>query len=190
VHRDRTGQPGCPGEGNPAVCFCGPRKIGAMFGRKGFTLVEVLVVIAIIALVSAFTVPRVLSWRSSARLRGATANLKGDLQLAKARAVRENGMVVVLLHADGYEIFVDNGTGSGGVAGDWIRNGQEPLVRTRRLPAGVRIDLDASSFGAVGDKTRFNGRGRPLPGTIVLVNTRGEQNRIVLSRVGRLRVER
>ena len=55
----------------------------------GFSLFELLVVIAVIAVVSAIVTPNIISWRSNAKLRGAAGNLKGDLEMSKARAVRE-----------------------------------------------------------------------------------------------------
>jgi prepilin-type N-terminal cleavage/methylation domain-containing protein len=60
---------------------------------KGLTIFEVLVVLGILAIVSAFVAPNFVSWRSDVKLRGAANNLKADLEMAKARAIRENNWV-------------------------------------------------------------------------------------------------
>jgi prepilin-type N-terminal cleavage/methylation domain-containing protein len=143
----------------------------------GFTIFELLVVIAIIAVVSAITAPQILSWRSGAKLRGAAGNLKGDLEMCKARAVRERTPVTVTFNSTNYQVtFTDNA-------------GVNRTLRNRQLPAGVTIDLDNTGFGFLGDETQFNPRGMPVAGSAVLVNTKGEQKKIVVSSLGRIRIE-
>jgi hypothetical protein len=39
------------------------------------------------------------------------------------------------------------------------------------------------------DKTQFNARGFPVAGSAVLVNTKGDQKKIIVSRLGRIRIE-
>lgn len=163
-----------------------------MQGRSGFTLFEALTALAILAVLSAIAVPKILAWRNSARLIGACANLKGDLEMAKGRAIRENAFVAVKFFRDRYQVFVDNGAS----AGDYVCDPDEDLLQDRRLPAGVHIDLEQSTF-AYGDpvnkdwrKSRFNGRGFPITGTAVVVNSRGDRQDIVVSALGRIRVVR
>ena len=88
-----------------------------MRNNKGLTIFEVLVVIGILAIVSAFVVPGIVNWRSDVKIRGAANNLKGDLEMAKARAIRENNWVSVMFNAKGYTVFIDNGAG-GGIAAE------------------------------------------------------------------------
>ena len=86
-----------------------------MRNTRGLTIFEVLVVLGILAIVSAFAVPNVMNWRRGVQLRGAANNLKGDLELAKVSAIRENNYVAIMfLDALRYEVFVDNGAGDGG----------------------------------------------------------------------------
>jgi len=153
-----------------------------MHKHRGLTLFEILVVIGILAIVSAFVVPNVMSWRSAMKLRGAINNLKGDLELAKARAIRENNLVVIKFNKNGYTIFVDNGAG-GAVAGDWMKQVSELLLRNRNLPRGVIIDLDSTTFA--NNRTRFNSRGHcAVLGSAVLKNEKGESKTIAVSRLG------
>jgi prepilin-type N-terminal cleavage/methylation domain-containing protein len=143
----------------------------------GVSLFELLVVIAVIAVVSAIVTPNIISWRSSAKLRGAAGNLRGDLEMSKVRAVRERTPVTVTFTATNYQVsYID-------------KDGNARILRNRQLPAGVRLDLDNTGFGWMGDQTQFNGRGIPVAGSAVLVNTRGDQKNIIVSALGRIRVE-
>ncbi|MGD8992551.1 MAG: GspH/FimT family protein [Desulfobacterales bacterium] len=144
---------------------------------EGFSLFELLVVLAVIAVVSAIVTPSILSWRSNAKLRGAAGNLKGDLQLSKVKAVRERSPVTITFMATHYQVtFTD-------------KDGNVRTLRNRKLPGGVRVDLDSTSFTSMGDKTQFNGRGLPQAGSAVLVNNRGQQKTIIVSPLGRIRIE-
>jgi type II secretion system protein H len=163
-------------KGNSAF-FIGYWRIDMLHKKEGFSLVELLVVIAIIAVVSTILAPHVMSWRSSAKLRGAADNIRGDLEMSKARAVRERAPVTITFTETNYRVtFTD-------------RDGNDQTLRDRKLPAGVRIDLGNTAFGSMGDETQFNSRGLPVAGSALLVNTKGEQKAIILSTLGRIRIE-
>jgi type IV fimbrial biogenesis protein FimT len=161
-------------------------EIETMRNIKGYTLTEIMVVIAIIAIVTAIAVPNMLGWRGASRLRGAVDNLKGDLQRAKMMAVRESAFIAVDFDVNEteYTVCVDNGATPGDCETD------ERIITRRQLPAGVRIDLGLTDLTAgTDDNTRFNDRGLPtLLGTIVVVNSDGDQRQVSLNRLGRLRV--
>lgn len=143
----------------------------------GFSIFELLIVIAVIAVVSAIVTPNIISWRNSAKLRGAAGNVKGDLEMSKARAVRERSPVTVTFTATNYQVtFTD-------------KDGNARTLRNRQLPAGVRVDLGSTAFGWMGDETQFNSRGLPVAGSAVLVNTKGDQKKIIVSSLGRIRIE-
>ena len=158
---------------------------------KGLTLIELMVVIAILAILAGVVAPNFINWRSGTALRGAANNLKGDLELAKARAIRENDFVAVIFKdATHYEIFVDNGAGMGGVENNWVWDGDEPLLRQRYMPGGVTIDVADTSFGPLGAKTRFNGRGHCTPGHTIVQNVKGKKIEVRVNRLGLITVER
>ena len=58
--------------------------------RKGFTLVETIVVIAIIGIVSAIAIPQMGALRDRYRLDGAARLIWADLQNARMTAIKEN----------------------------------------------------------------------------------------------------
>jgi prepilin-type N-terminal cleavage/methylation domain-containing protein len=158
---------------------------------KGLTIIELMVVIAILAILAGVVAPNFINWRTKTALRGAANNLKGDLELAKARAIRENHYVAIIFRdAKHYEIFLDNGAGMGGIENNWIWDGDEPLLRNREMPAGVTIDVADTSFGPLGAKTRFNGRGHCTPGHTVVQNMDGRKIEVRVNRLGLITVER
>ena len=158
--------------------------------QNGFTIYELLTVIAIIAVLAAIATPNIISWRTEAKLRGASNNLRADLQMAKLRALREKAIVALVFTANGYRIFLDNGAN----AGDWNLDADESLLRNRQLPAGVTIALP-TTFDDPNNRTRFNGRGFPDPatldgggltGTVTLQNSGGNQMQLTINRLGRI----
>jgi prepilin-type N-terminal cleavage/methylation domain-containing protein len=144
--------------------------------NSGFSLYELMVVIAIIGIFATVTMPAFLSWLTAHRLRGASINLMADMEMAKIRAIRENTFVAVQFAADKYRIFVDNGSGG--------------LVIDRSLPAGVSIPL--AELALVDKRVRFTSRGLPadlLNAVLIpLVNRAGRRD-IWLNRLGRLWVQ-
>jgi prepilin-type N-terminal cleavage/methylation domain-containing protein len=180
------------GKGNPAfLCRRDGLRAQMRQNDKGLTIIELMVVIGILAIVAGVVTPNFINWRGRVALRGAANNLKGDLELAKARAIRENDFVAIHFYAhDHYKIFVDNGEGMGGIPDNWIREGDEALLRDREMPSGVLIDLGPTSFGGLGDKTRFNGRGHCTPGSAYLQNDKGDIMRVKVSRLGLITIER
>ena len=151
---------------------------------EGFTLIEALVVICLIAIISAIAAPNILSWRSNAKLRGAAGNLKGDLELAKLKAIQENEPIAITFADQNYMVFVDNGD----TEGKWVTG--EVLLKTGNLPAGVYFDLSNDDFTFVNNWTRFNGNSTAKNGTAVLVNSKKDRRYVVVSSVGRIRVSK
>lgn len=160
--------------------------------QNGFTIYELLTVIGIIAVLAIIAAPNMISWRGELKLRGASNNLKADLQMAKLRAWREMTIVAVVFNANGYNIFIDNG--AGGNAGNWNLDADETVIRKRQLPAGVRIALP-TTFDSPNNRTRFDGRGLPdtatlsnegLTGAVTLQNSKGNQMLVTINRLGRI----
>ena len=157
-----------------------------MRNANGFSLIEVLTVLSLMACISTLAAPNLINWLNRAKLNGAVNNLKGSLELAKLKAIQENGPVAVNFTANGYVIFRDTGATVG------VHDAGEAFFGKKSLPAGIKIDLSATTFantGQGGKKTRFKGRGTCASGTVYLVNSNGMVKKVIVSSTGRIRTE-
>jgi len=160
--------------------------------NSGFSVMELMITIAVIGLLAAIAIPNMIGWRSGARLQGAVENLRGDLQLAKLKAVQENTFVAVLFSGTEYLIFTDIvDVGTGNDAGEFVGGTPgERLLRRRQLETSVSIDLGSTGFGG-NLYARFNNRGLPEDdGAVVIISSGGKPPRTIrLSRLGRIDIQ-
>ena len=157
-----------------------------MHSGNGFTLIEAMIVIFLMACISTLAAPNLMNWLNKAKLNGAVNNLKGSLELAKLKAIQENGPVAVNFTANSYAIFRDTGATIG------VHDAGEEFFGKKTLPIGVRINLAATTFAdsSIGcKKTRFKGRGTSASGTVYLVNSTGMVKKVIVSSTGRIRTE-
>jgi len=77
--------------------------------NRGFTLLELMVVIGIFGIMAAVAVPNYLAWLPKYRLNGAARTLSSDLYLARMRSVAENRSFTVTFDVDenSYTIYND-----------------------------------------------------------------------------------
>ena len=121
--------------------------------KSGFTVIELLITVAIIAILTSVAVPNFVRWRRDAQLRGAADELLSTVQTAKIRAIKERAPVTVSISTggDSYEAFVDDGAGAG-IPGDEVRNGAEQVIMRGRMPTTVDV---YSAVYAPGGVSRF-----------------------------------
>jgi len=141
-----------------------------MRNESGFTMVELIVVGAILAILAAAAIPNFIGWLPEHRLRSAADDINSCFQLAKLQAVRENAPVTIQVDAatDTLTVFMDDGNG-GGSAENRVREGDEQAFKIVQMPNGIDLTANRTWFG-------YDGRGRPLGaqiGSTFLVNSRG-----------------
>ncbi len=141
----------------------------------GFTLVELLTVLGIIATLITLSVPAYVTWIPGFRLKSAALDLYGNLQAAKILAIRDGRehAVVFDVGMDGYRLM------DGGPDGDFGSGGDDapliPDVSVRFSDYGNGVGLGAGNA----EKSATNPPG-PLPSDFVTLSG----NRVVFDARG------
>lgn len=145
--------------------------------KKGITLIELIVVMVIIAIGAALTIPGIGSWLPIYRLRATSRDIVSLMRTAQMKAVSENTEYRVrFVVADGSYVIQRRTT-----AGLWLDNGV-----AQALPTGVRFQ----AVNLPDDCAEFNPNSTSSAGNIILRNAKGNEKRIVLfSATGRIRIE-
>ena len=119
----------------------------------GFTLVEMMVVIAIIAVLSAIAVPNFMEYARNQRLNGAARQVYGDLMNARQQAVTENKKIIVqFVNNHQYKFVRDDETlALRDIHPDYsdvtFSAGSNPAFRPNRTGNNRTITLTSSSTG-------------------------------------------
>ena len=149
---------------------------------KGFTLIEMLTVLSIVAVLGVCSIPAVFSWKARVTLQGDARMFAADLQKVKMQAIKLNCPVVIEFSENGYRIFEDSGEG-GGKRGDWKQTGTETTLGEKSFSKGTVFRHNFS-----GKRLRFSGTGGNKVGTAVFEGNNGKQVQVVLSVLGRVRI--
>jgi prepilin-type N-terminal cleavage/methylation domain-containing protein len=76
-----------------------------MFNKTGFSLPELMIVVAIVGIVSAIAAPNYMDYMAGRRLKGAAWMVMSDLMAARAKAVSQNITVTVTFTSNyGYTV--------------------------------------------------------------------------------------
>jgi prepilin-type N-terminal cleavage/methylation domain-containing protein len=154
-----------------------------MNDRKGFTLIEVLVSVAIVSILSAIAYPAFGSWCQRANFQSEVSKLVSSLRSAKVEALKTGAYVVIDADSTGYSVFVDNSPAPG-EAGDWVRQENERQLVNCRLKNGLTL---TSNFPD--NKARFSCRPGLRAGRFILTDIDGHKMDVIVSMVGRIRVQ-
>jgi|LGVE01.1.fsa_nt_gb type IV fimbrial biogenesis protein FimT len=89
--------------------------------KSGFTLIEMMIVIAIMAVFAGIATPNFLSYMPKYRLNGAARQVMGDLMAARMNAVSQNNEFRIFFLANGHEYMILDDDNNNGTAdtGEW-----------------------------------------------------------------------
>lgn len=151
-----------------------------MRNSSGFTLIELMLTIAIFTIVAAVAIPNYLGWLPKRHLQSSAVDVQGAIVLAKMTAIRENTDVVLTFDPanERYLAFIDTDE-------DGSQDGGERTVRSQGMSTG--IDLNNTTIP--GHKLTFNSRGlADNSGDIILTNKDGENRTINVTITGMSRI--
>ena len=72
--------------------------------NRGLTIVEVIVVMAVMTIVLAIAAPSMISWRSTATVKEVAQDILGGLRQARSLAVADNQNVTATLNLDDHKL--------------------------------------------------------------------------------------
>jgi type IV fimbrial biogenesis protein FimT len=137
--------------------------------KRGVTLVELVVVMAIIAIAAAFIAPNIGAWVPNYRLRGAARDVTSAMRTAQMKAISNNTPYHVSFNP-GAGNFILQYRHTDGVT--WLDDG---VAQT--LPSGVLIN----GISFPGNNAQFNPNSTSSTGSITLRNTKGTEKTITLT---------
>ena len=147
-----------------------------MMNQKGITLIELVVVMAIIAIGAALTTPNIGGWLPSYRLRSATRDVVSIMRVAQIKAVSNNTQYQAVFNP-GNSTYVLQYRDTGG---NWVDEGS-----TLTLPTGVNFVTTL-----VGDTATFSPNSTATDGNVTLNNTKGATKTVrLLGLTGRIKIE-
>ena len=126
---------------------------------RGFTLLEMSVVILILGIIATFSVPAFVKLNRSLQLKGAVQNMAGQLQLARQKAMATGASQMMHLYANTYD------------ADYHIHNTGQPPSGLWKLPKNVTYVWSAGTLS--GQQVRMNPDGRADRSGMVILQTIG-----------------
>ena len=142
-----------------------------MFRRHGITMIELVITLAIVAVLTVMVVPNLGRWIQHHRMKAALRQMVSQMELAKISALKNNLEYRVAFDVANGKFELQRGNRPGG-SGDWNPEGGEFSI-----PRQVSINV---TFG--GDRVQFNPDGTAGPGgSVDLSIGSGEQYEITVT---------
>jgi type IV fimbrial biogenesis protein FimT len=156
--------------------------------NTGFTLLELLITVALIAIVMAIAVPSMSTFTQNDRLTTNINALIGNLAYARSEAVKTNRQVSICVSnnattctggnwEDGWVVYIDADGDNSFTAGETVLRAHQALGSNNTLtPTGIgtQITYDNRGFAtaaSVGSIQLCDSRSGPLGKTITISNT-------------------
>lgn len=157
-----------------------------MDSRRGFSLIELIIVIAIIGIMATISAYAYQSYVNNTNLRTAARDMVSDFQNCKGKAISESR---------DYQISFTTGTNSSYTISASATTNHAAVSTTKSPTAfgnGIQIIVEDTCNGFFGTSAaniiRFQARGTSANGCVKLTNTRGSKATITTNVTGRTHV--
>ena len=149
--------------------------------QRGFTLIEVVVTVAIVGVLAMIAIPSMIGWRQERQMQGAARVFYSDLQHARFTAIREAETVsfIIDVPAGDYSLFIDPNQ-------NYALDAGEQLLSSETMPANVIFQ----NVTLAGNQTQFNSRGMAAEtGSLDFTNSQNDRLTIYLNSLGRMSMQ-
>ena len=140
--------------------------------RKGFSIIEIIIVTAILGIIFVFFLPSFNSFNSSFQLLSFTKQTAADLKFTQQGAISSDFPYSISFGTSSYTIST-------------VQGGEEKIIKNLILPSAFTIKTNYEN-----NKINFGIDGNPShAGSIELTNSKGKIRKIYVSNIGRIRFE-
>jgi len=148
--------------------------------QSGFTLIEMMIVIAIMGIFAGIAIPNYLSYMPKHRLNGAARQVMGDLMAARMQAVSQNNEFKVFfdlsINNHEYTILDDDDNDGNIDDGEWTQT------------KDIQSEYSNVTFSNVTADPIFRPRGTAYGTTITLTNSAGSKY-VKVATTGRVKID-
>jgi len=153
--------------------------------RNGFTLTEMMIVIAIMAVLSAIAIPQWNRYQQNADLKTAARAIAAEIADMKSRATTEQLAYTMTFNTAGNNYQIARQQNPGSITFDNIGS----AIDISSSGSGRAVDMTgASFFGTPSNRLRFDARGTTNNGNVSLRNARNSTAVITVNITGRTHV--
>jgi prepilin-type N-terminal cleavage/methylation domain-containing protein len=134
--------------------------------KKGFTLIEIIITMAIIGIVSAIAIPNFSKWKEKHEIEGQAQKVYFDLMLARTAAIKSNNDVRVTFNlvANTYTVHEDSNNDGVADAGENFKN----AILENDVQFAYNVGISDTDGNAVTSAVSFNGA------QVVVFDSRGQ----------------